>query len=487
MDGVYRSLLTICLILGVHIHLPVTMFPASDVMAENRPIFDDKQENLSKNPDILRWSRNKVNKAIHQGHDRIIKNYDSIIGSDYKGLNGINRNQFHSKDLMGFRESDPVNYEKINTHLSAKNDFILEKLKQTKEKLTNISNIFIKNSNDLGLQKEHGQSHIKEVINTESHNHRLTEGTTWSAEIVKKCPKPFSSNALNSLIQTVQNSEIIKIEEGCGGMQNRLVTFNDSTKACVRYRYNVDLMQGEIYSFYLSKLLNIENTAPTVLHKIENNKLWSKVWSDVLQAKWSESRPVILTKWIENLEPVFMPHELKGIDKKIDGNTSLFTGKTLTELCDLVQWGDLIIFDYMSANPDRVVNNLFNLKWNDRMMNKPIHNLEKSADNGAFVFLDNESGLFHGYRLLDSHDHYHKQLLNSICIFSPETVKTVEKLYKDGNIGDKLIEAFVSGERYQNLLPRISTKNLKILQKRLEDVYRHVQSCKHQPKHTTAY
>lgn len=270
-------------------------------------------------------------------------------------------------------------------------------------------------------------------------------------------------------------------------MQNRMVIFNDSTKACVRYRYNVDLMQGEIYSFYLSKILSIEHTAPTVLHKIENNKQWSKVWDDISRAKWSESKPVIFTKWIENLEPVFIPPELKTPDMKINVDTSLFAGKTLTELCDLVQWGDLVIFDYMSANPDRVVNNLFNLKWNDRMMDKPIHNLEKSADNGAFVFLDNESGLFHGYRLLDSHDQYHKRLLNSICIFHPDTVKAIEELYIEGVIGNRLVEAFVSGEQYQNILPRISTHNLKILQSRLEDVYKHIQSCKHQVQHTTAF
>ena len=487
MDRVYRSLLTICLILGVQIHLPVTMFPASDTGTMNKSFLVVKQGDFGIKSETLQWSRNEIDVPGRKVHDRNIPNHKLVIGSDYKGLNGIKRNKFHLKDLMGFRESDPINYEEINTHLSVKNDFIREKLKQTKEKLANISNIFIKNSNDLATYKEHNRRKEEQAITANSHNRILTEGAIWSPDLVKQCPKPFSSNDLKILKQKVSNAEIIKLEEECGGMQNRMVTFNDSTKACVRYRYNVDLMQGEIYSFYLSKILNIEHAAPTVLHKIENNKLWSKVWDDISRAKWSEAKPVIFTKWIENLEPVFMPPELRNPDKKLNVNTSLFRDKTLTELCDLVQWGDLVIFDYMSANPDRVVNNLFNLKWNDRMMDKSIHNLEKSADNGAFVFLDNESGLFHGYRLLDSHDQYHKQLLNSICIFNPETVTAIEELYEEGDIGNRLVEAFVSGEQYQNMLPRISAHNLKILQRRLEDVYKHIQSCKHKVQHNTAY
>ena len=485
MDRVYRTLLTVCLILGIQIHLPVTMFPASDIPEVKEPFLSVKQQQeFNTTKYILQWSRNEFIKPHLEGHDRNIPNHKSVIGSDYEGLNGIKRNQFqtvaHSRDLkglMGFSESDPLKHTEKDTHLSMRNDFIRAKLKQTKEKLANISNIFIKN---IAPHKNHRQNDGKEdePFSNNTHDRSITEGATWTAELVKQCPKSFSTDDLYTWKQKVQNNEIIKIEEGCGSMQNRLVTFNDSTKACVRYRYNVDLMQGEIYSFYLSKIINIGHTAPTTLHKIENNKQWSKVWTDISKAKWSESKPVIFTKWIENLEPVFMPPELKNSDMGINENTNLFTGKTVSELCDLVQWSNLVIFDYMSANPDRVVNNMFNLKWNDKMMDKPIHNLEKSADNGAFVFLDNESGLFHGYRLLDTHDEFHRQLLNSVCIFTPETVRTIEELYMEGNIGNRLVDAFVSGEKYQNMLPRISFQNLNTLQSRLKDVYKHIQSCK---------
>lgn len=126
MDRVYRSLLTICLILGVQIHLPVTMFPASDIGTMNKSFLGDKQVEFGIKTDTLHWSRNEVDMPHRKVHDRNIPNHEPVIGSDYKGLNGIKRNQFYLKGLMGFRESDPVNYEEINTHLSVKNDFIRE-------------------------------------------------------------------------------------------------------------------------------------------------------------------------------------------------------------------------------------------------------------------------------------------------------------------------------------------------------------------------
>ena len=462
---------------------------------------------------------------------------DSIIGSAHRGLNRIKWNPSQAvftdhRDLKGFRDlsetkstfdTDKIKGEYKDRYRVLKNEFIRESLKQTHEKLLNISNIFIKNKNLLvagvnknylpqtnGLEVSQAKERSVTKRNPESRNFSISSSkitsshfdfsdaadtnysarfiskTVWPVELVKHCPKSYTPADHESWKFKVQNYKIKTIEEGCGSMQNRLITFNDSTKACVRYRLNSDLMQGEIYSYYLSKLLKMGYTTPTTLHKVDyTDAQWSEVLNEIYNAKWSEIKPLIFTKWVEGLEPVFMPAELRNLDVGINANHDLLKGKTVSELCDLVQWSDLIVFDYMAANLDRVVNNMFNLKWNDKMMDKPIHNLEKSGENGAFVFLDNESGLFHGYRLLDSHDQFHKKLLQAVCVFKYETVEIIEKLYKDGNIGSRLKDLFVSGEKYQNMLPRISSKSLNILERRLEDVYKHMQTCKQSQSVTT--
>ena len=113
------------------------------------------------------------------------------------------------------------------------------------------------------------------------------------------------------------------------------------------------------------------------------------------------------------------------------------------------------------------------------MLEKPIHNLEKIRSSGQYIFIDNESGLFHGYRLLDAYQSYHEKLLNSVCVFRESTVDALERLYAAGNAGDKLQHMYETNEKHHGLLPRMSNKNKQILQSRIQDVVKHIQRCKH--------
>ena len=206
---------------------------------------------------------------------------------------------------------------------------------------------------------------------------------------------------------------------------------------------------------------------------------WKSVQTSVVASKWLESQPIILTKWVDNLDVVYIPPELKDDKRRLHPNYR-FESRPMGELCELAQWSDLIVFDYISANLDRVVNNMFNLKWNYKMMDKPIHNLEKSTVTGSFMFLDNESGLFHGYRLLDTYGQYHESLLQAVCVFRKSTVNAVETLYKSGKTGEILQSLYENNEQYHGFLPRIPVKNRNILEKRIEHVYKHIQLCKNQ-------
>ena len=305
------------------------------------------------------------------------------------------------------------------------------------------------------------------------------EGISWSQYLEKLCSKGYNTEDYSAWRVKVENDDVIKMEEGCGSMQNRLITFNDSTKACVRYRINSDQMQGDIYSFYLSRLLDMNYTPPTKMLLVRKSKQWQNVWDKIIQAKWSEDKPIIITKWVEALDPVFMPEELKDHKRGIrPENYRLDTQRPVSDLCNLMQWSDLVLFDYISGNLDRVVNNMFNLKWNEKMLEKPVHNLEREKTYGRLVFLDNESGLFHGYRLLDTYAQYHKTLLKSVCVFRKPSVEAIENLYKQGNVGETLQHFYEESEPVHNFLPRMGKKNMSILKQRVQNVYNHIQSCK---------
>lgn len=339
--------------------------------------------------------------------------------------------------------------------------------------------------------------HIDRIADkTENDNYRkvetyaITNGVFWSDSIEQSCPPGFSGEQEDKWRDTATNERFLAMNEGCGRMQNRVLTFQSSGKACARYRLNVDQIQGEIYSYYLAKLLGIRNVPPSVLHVADAvQDQWRMVGDEIGTARWSEEKPLILSQWISGLSPAYIPQEFRNLSNvlqphKVSRNTRKIDSKSdssnpQTPLCELLQWSDLIIFDYLTANLDRVVNNLFNLQWNDRMMSKPAHNLEKTSD-GRLIFLDNESGLFHGYRLLDKYAPYHESLLNSLCVFRKSTIDAIKRLVGTDSITDSLQALFEHHEPLHRNIPRIPAKNIKILKSRMQTVLQHVQKCESQ-------
>ncbi|XP_041354939.1 four-jointed box protein 1-like [Gigantopelta aegis] len=337
-------------------------------------------------------------------------------------------------------------------------------------------NINMKNSN---TKKESALSDSDKHMNSDEFSEllRAYSGIYWNSNFTQSCPTGFTGADSREWKKKTDDLQIVKVEEGCGRMQNRLLTFSDASRACARYRLNVDQIQGEIYSYYLAKLLNITNLAPTLLLGVNSlDDKWKAVHLDLVESQWADDKVVILTQWVTGLSPAYIPHLLQKDDRRLHPTDDILLGKNKNELCELVQWSDLIVFDYLTANLDRVVNNMFNKQWNDQMMSNPAHNLEQTSD-GSLLFLDNESGLFHGYRLLDKYADFHKQLLNSLCVFRESTVQRVRELYHNGNIGEELHKLFSQNDKLHLKVPDIPEKNIKILKHRLEDVYNQITQC----------
>lgn len=306
---------------------------------------------------------------------------------------------------------------------------------------------------------------------------RPNNGVLWSDELANMCPRGFTVKDHANWQTRASSEKIVKMGEGCGRMQNRKLTFQDGGRACARYRLNIDQIQGEIYSYYLSKLLGINNVPPSTIQLADTTTdQWRMVSRELANAQWSEEKPVILSEWIEGLKPSYIPNLFRNLSKTIGPDSLTGENKEASVLCNLMQWSDLIVFDYLTGNLDRVVNNLFNLQWNDQMMSKPTHNLEETS-SGNLVFLDNESGLFHGYRLLDKYSSYHQSLLESLCLFKDTTIKAVQTFLRNDNIGEALQKKLEENEVHHRHIPKIPVKNIKILKQRLGDVINQFRKC----------
>ncbi|KAG5879572.1 hypothetical protein JTB14_017549 [Gonioctena quinquepunctata] len=278
------------------------------------------------------------------------------------------------------------------------------------------------------------------------------------------------------------------MENGCGRMQNRLVTFQDGLKGCVRYRQNTDQIQGELFSFYLAKILNLPNLAPSAVGIVDlKQPLWQNLRNEIASAQWNSNRPIVLTQFISNLNSANIPAVFKPVERHLNKYDVLNMTKNevmeetdlIKKMVELAQWSDLIIFDYLTANLDRIVNNLYNYQWNANIMDAPAHNLAKKSDSDLLVFLDNESGLLHGYRLLKKYEIYHSILLENLCIFRRQTADRIRKLKTRGNIGHLLRDMFEkqNSENVKDILPTIPDKSVKILNERIDKVYNQISKC----------
>lgn len=305
---------------------------------------------------------------------------------------------------------------------------------------------------------------------------RVVGGIYWGQPVEDAMPKGFSETEVEAWRRFTRSTAIVKMEEGCGRMQNRLLTFADGTASCCRYRQNTDQIQGELFSFFLGHLLGLRNLAPSSLSVVRTrDPRWGQVRDRVTVAEWAEDKPVVLTRFVPSLQPAHIPKALRGPNRRlhppdVEGD--------MAGLIELAQWSDLVVFDYLTANLDRVVNNLYNQQWNKGMMDAPAHNLARDPNTGLLVFLDNESGLLHGYRLLRKYENYHRLLLDQLCVFRRPTVDALRRLHRGGDVGDLLHEAFYHAEpKGRDVLPGLPARNVKVLRERIALVLGQVERC----------
>lgn len=320
----------------------------------------------------------------------------------------------------------------------------------------------------------------------------VSNGIFWSKQLEDMTPKGFSLTDDILWSRLINSSDIVAISDGCGRMQNRLITLDSGMKSCARHRDNLDQIQGDIFSFYLARVMAIGNLPPATVTLFRSlpsgalDKRWRNVMTRVLRSHWS--KPIVVTKYVDNLVPAFIPELLRDSQRRLHPTKEDLVFLNVSQLTELVQWSDLIIFDYLTANLDRVVNNMVNEKWNPEMMRRPAHNLLKVKDSGLLLFLDNESGLLHGYRLLKKYERHHQSMLSALCIFRERTARLIERLHADKSVVPLIAALFknnIYDQKVFNEIPFLPINTIKVLNERVGEVYHQIENCKHLYKNNT--
>lgn len=306
----------------------------------------------------------------------------------------------------------------------------------------------------------------------------VEDGIFWSEWLEDLLPVGFTEEHARAWRERARTYRIVKLEPGCGRISNQLATLADGTKACVRYGINADQVQGEALTYYLANLLGITNLPPLILSQLSgDNEQWAAVKTRIDDLHWSGRAVVSLTKWVSNLTGVVTPAPLRQESSGLHPVLGELWNKTTAELLELMQWTDLIIFDYLTANFDRLVSNLFSRQWDSRVMERDTNNLLKTP-RGDLVFIDNEAGLVHGFRVLNMWEKYHSTVLSSVCIFRKRTGQRVAELHRRRDSRKRLLELYRDSEPLSPQLGFLSDEHAAVLQDRIDRLYKHILHCK---------
>lgn len=292
----------------------------------------------------------------------------------------------------------------------------------------------------------------------------------------------FTEEDGRAFVSRVRREKFVSLEDGCGRGKNRLATLSDGTKLCCRYR---DLqwreIRGEFYSYYLNNYLGMFNAPPAALVRVNfSSPQWAGVQRSAVEAGWSDHTTIVVSLYVEDLTQETFPAILA------DDGKSIVTEEHLkrADRSRILQWSDMIVFDFIIGHSDRIFNALFNLQWNSQMLRRPVHNLLKTKQSHRLLLFDNESGFWLGYRM-GQQDPFKYELqeryLKRLCIFRSQTIKHVESLLLPGETS-----AFKKLEKYIDVVDSVSLQMVnkplsadqrKEFESRLRLVVKQVKSC----------
>lgn len=202
---------------------------------------------------------------------------------------------------------------------------------------------------------------------------------------------------------------------------NRLVTLGNGERVFIRVRNGYPKFQGELMAYYLNCYLQMWNVPPTALACVNTT---TREWINMahpFSSIYTSFECFIATMYVEGLsdDNVHMPNFVgKGIGPETVSTTP-------RELGRLMEWSDMILFDFLCGHRDRLVNHLLVPHIDFQVPLKSISNLVTTS-SGDLVLIDNESTFHKSYNPVQRSRQLH--YLKSVSVFRKKTVERVCQL-----------------------------------------------------------
>ncbi|OWF43236.1 four-jointed box protein 1-like [Mizuhopecten yessoensis] len=278
----------------------------------------------------------------------------------------------------------------------------------------------------------------------------IEDGVYWAPTVENLVPKGHTFHETLDYISSVRDERVQYLDppawDKCGRPKNGFVTLEDGRHMCARYREpHNKMVLGEVLSFYLSRLLGLDNV-PAVVLSVTNHTSPRWLATNYSRVDWKDGKVVALIQWIPNMEssrslvkiPQFILNKYE--QKSVINRASLKNSNlTTSQLSQLFQWGGMIMFDYLTGNYDRVAS-MQDAAYKEKkpsIISENIRNLRKSIKTSKLWLIDNESGLLDAYDLMYHNGNgyggekfikFHRDMLQTFCVFPRTIVESLVRL-----------------------------------------------------------
>lgn len=233
-------------------------------------------------------------------------------------------------------------------------------------------------------------------------------------------PGPFAPADLARFVKALRSGKVKKIREsnlGTWGVRKGLNLRGrlDGGKRVLLKRRSRGQLQSEIYSYYLNCYLDMWNAPPTALGCINKHSEWTNSTNND-----GDTACYVISLYVEGLtDEVYIPDKVQeGIDLEAISTTP-------RELNRLMEWSDMILFDFMSGHTDRLSDNLFLPHINLHTSLKQVPNMAK-VSSGELILIDHEATFhtaYHKARASVAEQKRQSHYLARVYVFRRHTVE----------------------------------------------------------------
>ena len=235
--------------------------------------------------------------------------------------------------------------------------------------------------------------------------------------------------------------------------------------------------RGELYTYHLNKILGLNLVPPVVIRQFQPDlMLWQLILPDSKQTPWHSGETLSFHLLIPYLQDAYYPTPL------IRGETlNLQSIHTTEEKRNALQWSNLIILDYLTAETDRLVSTPINRQHPDRIMDGIVYNLGTALD-GRLVAFDNERSFIRTNKRDQRQKNFQKYFLDKLCLFDTDTVSTLQWLNDQPDPAlhlESTVEA-LDPDSFR-LIYKLSSYSRTLFNQRLSSLLRQIKHCNPPP------